>query len=287
MSATADGEAGFSLIESAVSLLIMALAVSVVLVTVSTFVSSATAPVQRGQTSESAQLTVNQVYDDLEGVVTPYAAAAAAYGFNASGVLDVLSTYSSPCWGGDPANPSQFGNIPASSAPYTSIEYAGSFEIQYCGYAPFAKAGSAPGLYEIEINSSTCVANSCSLQLYDGTTSNGVTTWTLANTIATHLWCDSSCQSGSAGTSGGSTPALFTYFDTTPTFASGGSPTNGFPNATSSSPVVATGTNPTQLSGIVSVEVALTILGTGKSATTNETSASVVLTLANAGNEES
>ncbi len=214
---------GFTLVELLVAMLLLAIAISMSFIVATNIDTITVGTLRQSHAAESAQNGMAEVSKYLAGAVSPEAAASAQ---------DATVASDPSCWGLDSPAPSGGVSLNADGAASLALATAYDFDLVYCGYAPatagHAGADATPSVYEITFEPGSCQGVSCTLAIYDcGSTYNPGTAALASSTyldpstcVSTHspvwtvprVWCDQSCQSGSAGSAPGDTPALFNYY---------------------------------------------------------------------------
>jgi prepilin-type N-terminal cleavage/methylation domain-containing protein len=195
-------DSGFTLTELLVSVMVMAILLTMISVTVDLVFKQTTAQTQRVNSGSNAETTLWALKVPLRYAVTPYTAASSIPGYGAP-------TTTSPCWGklppafypvmpGLPAYPPGPSPLYAAvtgttggSALYSSLFspqdnsllMAHDFDIVFCAPVAYSSysTGSVPKIYRLWINPTTCTdhtvtgGGSCTLELdnYDVVPSTG------------------------------------------------------------------------------------------------------------------
>ena len=211
--ALADAEAGFSLVELLVTVIIVGIVLSMTVVIVSTFIVQAANTQRVGLASETAQSAMAQIDQYLRGAVSPanvQSSAAAATGTTDS------------CW--DTTSPAPVGGVPLNQTQSESLAIisAHDFDVWFCG---FKSGDPQPHVWQITMNTGPGMcANTdplggyCTLQLIDhgtdcipgqGLTPGGQLPCTNPTGSPTtgeavlsipDVWCDQYCQGTGAVT---------------------------------------------------------------------------------------
>jgi prepilin-type N-terminal cleavage/methylation domain-containing protein len=208
-----SAEAGFSLIELLVTVIIVGIVLSMTVVIVSTFILQAANTQRVGLASETAQSAMAQIDQYLRGAVSPA---------NVQSAAADAGSPTSACWGAQPPGPAGGIVLSQNQAQSLAIISAHDFDLWFCGY----KNGDAqPHVWQITMNTGPGMcANSdpqggyCTLQLIDHGTAcvpgagpalagSDVATCLGAGNTPTgnavlsipNVWCDQFCQGTPAG----------------------------------------------------------------------------------------
>ena len=286
-------DSGFTLVEVLVTSVLFLIMSGMILITITFFMNESTALSNQAQSNANSQMSLTAANGPLRYAETPYVAALTN---TAGGPV----TATSPCWGFssptfDPAMPAvpALGNTakPAGLASFgvlgspadDAILVAHDFDVLFCAPASRASFTSAPNIYRLWINPSTCTdrtatgGGGCTLQIDNyGPNPFANCAWTSGTSLpstcptppvplssgalARNVWCNLSCQMDIVGTlvdpiKNLTQPALFTYFS---------SPTSTTPIDTPSDITNVTGGN---LPGIHEISVNLATL-TNKASST-------------------
>ncbi|MDA8269659.1 MAG: prepilin-type N-terminal cleavage/methylation domain-containing protein [Actinomycetota bacterium] len=221
---TATGEAGFTLIELMVAMLVLVIALAATATIVQAVDHQSATALAQGRATETGQVSLDGVTQYLMGAVTPLQAYEAQGHALDGSAFPAVSGY---CWNGANPGPSPQSSLIASdpagttgapSPPYPSgtklvdpdtlsIIYAHDYAVELCAYPP---GQTMPQVYEAYIPYSSCTSTGpgsigdCTLDVVrygDGagqpysatsdyaTPSNG----TLVDQIR-NIWCDQGCQ---------------------------------------------------------------------------------------------
>lgn len=218
-------EAGVSLVELAVAMAVMLIALSMTVVIVETVTGQASSQLVQGRATETAQVSLDGISGYLSGAVSPLQAYAAE-GDTPAGAdppasaglcwdsIDPGPAPASPLLGTDPSGTTP---VPAGS-PYPSttdlvdpaslsIIYAHDYDVQLCAYPPNS---TTPEVFEAYLNTSTCTAqDACTVDVVRyGTPASPYSAAedyhnpSAANAQVVdqidHVWCDQACQAGTS-----------------------------------------------------------------------------------------
>lgn len=223
--ATDRGSAGFTLVELLVAMLLLSIAISMSFIVATNMDTVTVSTLRQSHAAESVQVGMSEVAQYLRGAVSPTAAAATQNATVAS---------SPSCWGTSSPSPSGGYPLTPSGAASLAVVTASSFDLVYCGYAPASTRSTSsktPGVYEITFAPGSCrgvgyctlAVYSCGANYNPGAAAVASSTYTQPSTCVSsaghpvwevqNVWCDSSCQSGTAGGAPGDTPPLFSYYE--------------------------------------------------------------------------
>jgi hypothetical protein len=169
-------EDGTSLVELLVSMMILAIALSMTLAIVHTVTNQSYGTYRAGASTDTAQDALATLDNFLRDAVTPSA-------------VDTLTGSAAACWGSTDVD----GNAPGSSL---GIMIAYDYEIMFCGYVP---GSSNTTEYEIDLTACQSVTNGgyCTLQVVNLGTCTTVPISGCGTTVVFTIpgvWCDTSCQ---------------------------------------------------------------------------------------------
>lgn len=214
-----------SLVELAVAMAVMLIALSMTVIIVQVVTGQAASQLVRGRATETSQVSLDGVTGYLSGAVSPFQAYD-AQGGNPAGTDPPSSA--GLCWDGTDPGPTPvsplLGADPtgtvhvAAGSPYPSttdlvdpaslsIIYAHDYDLELCAYPP---GNTTPEVFEIYLNTSTCTsADTCTVDVVRyGTPGNPYSAAedyhnpTAANAVVVdqvnHVWCDQACQNGTS-----------------------------------------------------------------------------------------
>jgi|GEM_PF-4120191 len=198
-----DPEAGFTMTELVVTLLVLLIAMTMTAMIGTVVFKNSSGTLRQGQAAERAQVAVSGLAQFLSGTATPQRVAQAT---------GATPTSSGPCWGTSqsivPSGSQVAGNLAAApNVPQNlAIIYAHDFNVEFCAYP--ATGAPTPHIYQIALDTSTCSGSDgyCTVVVKDlGTSWNAAdypatptslaAQGTVVDTI-TDVWCDTACQSG-------------------------------------------------------------------------------------------
>ena len=197
-------DGGFSLVELIVAMSILMLVLALILTIVGVLSVTTYQSLNVSQQTNSAQVSVANFQQYLDGVAPPMVAATVSFPTSGTGTPPL--TTSTPCWG--LSNPASGATAQSLSQPSRdSITVAHDFDMVWCGYAPQTSTAS---VYEATVNPTSCTGGTygnCTLTVTNygascqpgigvpgsGPTSTGCST---GNTVLSipHVWCDTYCQ---------------------------------------------------------------------------------------------
>jgi hypothetical protein len=194
-----SSEDGVMLIEMVVSVLLLAVAMSMTVIIVSVLTKNVANTANTGVSTDAAQTAVTTLASYVQGAVSPVGA------FDAYPGTPIAST----CWGISNSSSyegSSANGWPVSTEPElnqtTGIIYAHDYDLEFCGYGADASGSSnqTPNVYEIYVSNVGCTANNyCPVDVVSyGNSSYSTNDYaahagTLVASIG-RVWCDKACQ---------------------------------------------------------------------------------------------
>lgn len=186
-------DAGFSMMELVVAVIVSGIVISMVAVIMATYFTQSAQTLRTGQATEAGESAMQVVDQYMRESVAPSNATSAAA---ASGQT------TTDCWGTqNPGSWTKTGvTLLGSDGSLLSVVRANDFDLWFCGYNKVSSSEDRPVTYEITIPKSTCGTGVyCTLEVLDwGQTCNPGTIGLATNKCAatgavaqrvTHVWC--------------------------------------------------------------------------------------------------